>query len=73
MRTRPVSPEHSRFYDWNWLLADHLEAAEPLADIVFLLGILLCIASVGAGIGFPVRGYLLERQRTEPPRGVLGR
>ena len=60
-------------YDWNWLLADHLEAAEPLADIVFFLGILWCIASVAAGIGFLLRGYLQERQRGEPPGGVLGR
>lgn len=49
-------------HDWRWLLSDNLEAAEPLADIVFAFGILLCIASVGAGIGFIVHGYLKERK-----------
>ena len=48
-------------HDWNWLLADHLEAAEPLADIVFGIGILICIASVGAGIFFLVKGFREER------------
>jgi hypothetical protein len=54
-------------HDWNWLLAGNLEAAEPLADIVFMFGILLCIASVATGIGFLLHGYLQDRRHDEPP------
>ena len=52
-------------HDWNWLLSDNLEAAEPLADIVMVIGILVCVASVGAGIGFLIHGYLQERRQGE--------
>jgi hypothetical protein len=44
-------------HDWNWLLSDNLEAAEPLADIVFLCGLCVCAASVGAGVYFAVRVF----------------
>ena len=37
-------------HDWNWLLSDNLEAAEPLGDIVFLLGVTACALSIGAGV-----------------------
>jgi hypothetical protein len=46
-------------HDWNWLLSDNLEAAEPLGQIVFGLGVFMCVASVGvlaANIVKQVRG-----------------
>jgi hypothetical protein len=45
-------------HDWNWLLNDNLETAEPLGDAVFGLGILICTASVAMGIYFAIRSFL---------------
>jgi hypothetical protein len=42
-------------HDWNYLLRGHLDWAEPLGNMVFLLGILICIAAIGSGIYFAVR------------------
>jgi hypothetical protein len=44
-------------HDWNWLLSGNLEAAEPLADIVFIAGILTCAASIAAGIYYAIRTF----------------
>jgi hypothetical protein len=44
-------------HDWNWLLADNLEAAGPLSDAVFGLGILLSLLAAGGGIYFAIRSY----------------
>ncbi|MGB2958658.1 MAG: hypothetical protein WBG01_08495 [Bacteroidota bacterium] len=44
-------------HDWNWLLSDDLEAAEPLGDIVFLLGITACALSIGAGVYFALKAF----------------
>ena len=33
-------------HDWYWLLEDHLEAAEPLAWVVFGAGVLLCCGAI---------------------------
>jgi len=44
-------------HDWNWLLSDNLDAAEPLADIVFGLGLLLCVASVGGCAYYAWRSF----------------
>ena len=44
-------------HDWNWLLADNLEAAGPLSTAVFGLGILLCVAAIAGGIVFSVRAF----------------
>jgi hypothetical protein len=44
-------------HDWNYLLHDHLDWAESLGDAVFLLGLLICIGSLGAGVYFAVRAY----------------
>jgi hypothetical protein len=38
-------------HDWNWLLSGNLEAAEPLSEIVFGLGILFCVVSAGVLAG----------------------
>jgi hypothetical protein len=54
-------------HDWNWLLSDNLEAAEPLADIVFGIGILFCCASVVAGFWFAVRTFREARVSTDLP------
>lgn len=42
-------------HDWNWLLSDNLDMAEPLGEAVFVLGIIVCCSAVGAGIFFAVR------------------
>ena len=44
-------------HDWNWLLSNNLEAAEPLGNGVFIVGVLLCAASIIVGIIFAVRDY----------------
>ena len=44
-------------HDWNWLLSDNLELAEPLGLTVYYLGLLLCIAGVVAGVVFAVISY----------------
>jgi len=44
-------------HDWNWLLNDNLEAAEPLGDIIFGLGILICAASIALGAFLAVRSF----------------
>jgi hypothetical protein len=44
-------------HDWNWLLNDNLEAAEPLGDAVFGLGILICTISIAVGIYFAIRSF----------------
>lgn len=54
-------------HDWNWLLSDNLEASEPLADIVFGFGILICSASVVAGVWFAVRTFREAEGNTDPP------
>ena len=37
-------------HDWNWLLADNLEAAEPLGVALFGMGLLICLASIVIGL-----------------------
>lgn len=44
-------------HDWNWLLSGNLEAAEPLAAIVFILGILIAGAGIGLGVYFAFKTY----------------
>lgn len=44
-------------HDWNWILADNLEAAGPLSTVVFGLGILLCTAAVGTGVYSAVKRF----------------
>jgi hypothetical protein len=52
-------------HDWNYLLQGHLGWAEPLGDIVFYLGVLICTASIGAGVYFAIRAY--READTAPP------
>lgn len=44
-------------HDWNWLLSGNLEAAEPLGQVVFVTGLLVCGGSVGVGIVFAVQKF----------------
>jgi len=44
-------------HDWNYLLQGHLDWAEPLGDLVFILGILLCTAAIATGIYFATHAY----------------
>jgi hypothetical protein len=49
-------------HDWNYLLRGHLDWAEGLGEIVFVLGILVCTTAIGAGVYFAIRSW-----REEPP------
>jgi hypothetical protein len=53
-------------HDWNWLLADNLEAAGTIATVVFGAGILWCAAAVAGGAWFAVRSF---RGDVSGPRG----
>lgn len=44
-------------HDWYWLLSDNLEAAEPLAVIVYAVGMLLCVGAFVAFMFFAVTDY----------------
>jgi hypothetical protein len=44
-------------HDWNWLLSGNFEAAEPLGDVVFGLGILVCSAAVAFGVYFAIQTF----------------
>ncbi len=44
-------------HDWNYLLRGHLDWAGPLGEVVFLLGILLCVTAIGCGAYFAFRSY----------------
>jgi hypothetical protein len=44
-------------HDWNWLLSDNLELAEPLGLAVYYLGLLLCLAGLIAGVVFAIISF----------------
>jgi hypothetical protein len=44
-------------HDWNWLLSNNLDVAESLGDIVFIIGIFFCAASIVTGIILAIRDY----------------
>ena len=44
-------------HDWYWLLEDHLEAAEPLAWVVFGAGVLICCGAIAVFVLFSVRAF----------------
>lgn len=44
-------------HDWNWLLSDSLEAAEPLAEIVYGIGMLACSGAVVAFVVFAIQKF----------------
>jgi len=49
-------------HDWNWLLLNNLEAAEPMGDALFATGLLVCLASIGGGVYFAIRKYREEQE-----------
>jgi hypothetical protein len=44
-------------HDWNWLLNDNLDVAEPLGFAVRGLGLVVCVAAVVAMGYYAVRGF----------------
>lgn len=50
-------------HDWNWLLSGRLESAELIGTTVWVVGMIVCIASVGVGIYFVIRSF---REFAEP-------
>ncbi len=44
-------------HDWNWLLSNHLGLAETLGDIVFVIGLMVCIGAVVVGCVFAVVSF----------------
>jgi hypothetical protein len=44
-------------HDWNWLLSNNLDIAEPLADIVSIIGLLICATSIVIGIILSIRDF----------------
>ena len=53
-------------HDWNWLLSNNLDTAEPLGDGVFIVGILLCAVSIILGIIFAIRDYMWYEDKPFP-------
>jgi hypothetical protein len=47
-------------HDWNWLLSNNLDVAEPLADAVFVIGIVICFASIVVGVLLSIRDFRWE-------------
>jgi hypothetical protein len=44
-------------HDWNWLLRDNLELAEPIGEAVYIIGLFCCAVSIVAGLYFAVVVY----------------
>jgi hypothetical protein len=44
-------------HDWYWLLEDNLEAAEPLAWMVFCIGVLVCCGAILAVVLLAIRPF----------------
>jgi len=53
-------------HDWNWLLSGNLETAEPLSDGVFIIGIIVCAASIITGTIFSVRDFRWYEEQLSP-------
>lgn len=53
-------------HDWNWLLSGDPDLAEPLADAVFGLGIVIIAAAVGLFVYFALLKFR-EEERIETP------
>ncbi len=55
---RLISP--GLIHDWWWLLNGDPDTAEPLGEIVFILGLLICLAAVALGVYFALVAYREE-------------
>jgi len=53
-------------HDWNWLLSGNLESAEPIADVVFFLGIVLCISAIITGIFYAYQDFKWYQEKPLP-------
>jgi hypothetical protein len=53
-------------HDWYWLLEDHLEAAEPLAWVVFSAGVLICCGAIVAFVLLAVRTFREHQADVDP-------
>jgi hypothetical protein len=60
-------------HDWWWLLKDNLDLAEPLADGVFLLGLMVCAGAVGGGVWLAFVRYREEEVADTMPLTLLQR
>jgi hypothetical protein len=47
-------------HDWQWLLNGDPDSAELLGGVVYWLGILIVVASLGAGIFYAIRDFRQE-------------
>ena len=45
-------------HDWNWLLTGNLDSAEWIGEIVWGLGVLICLMAVGLGVYSATRSLL---------------
>jgi hypothetical protein len=53
-------------HDWHWLLEDHLEAAEPLAWVVYGAGALVCCGAILAFVVFALRAFREHQTDVDP-------
>jgi hypothetical protein len=44
-------------HDWGWLLAGNVQAAEPISQTVFWLGMVICVSALGVGGFFAVKQW----------------
>ncbi len=44
-------------HDWNWLMSDSLDSSETLGLLVWICGLVICIASVGAGAYYAICSF----------------
>ncbi|TAK60150.1 MAG: hypothetical protein EPO24_06970 [Bacteroidetes bacterium] len=62
-RLRLINP--NLIHDWNRLLRNHLDWAETLGDIVFVVGLMTCIGAVVTGVVMAVVEWREPTQRTD--------
>ncbi|MDP2209182.1 MAG: hypothetical protein Q8K98_10500 [Bacteroidota bacterium] len=44
-------------HDWNWLLSNNLELAEPIGLAIYFIGLFICFAGIVSGIIFAILSY----------------
>jgi hypothetical protein len=44
-------------HDWNWLLSGSLYSAETIGEVVWGVGVTVCVVAVGAGAYYAVQGF----------------
>jgi hypothetical protein len=68
VRALPLLGGHKSGHDWFNILSrwDLLDAAEPIADVLFLCGTLVCIGAIAAGFALAIRSYRSPEPATMP-------